>query len=212
MASALMVCIPAVTAEPDWAAPLRKYVSSSAYLEDIGRAIAGLERLIAPGCTRELKGMQRRELRIVAEPVFFGALPIPQGGQWREQMAIDRCGETVLHNVLVSGIEGDSPHLTLLLPGSSKADGKLQYDASEAAFAIAGARAGRKCREGARRIVDTRFVRYLGRSAEAAPAERLWREVWTVRLCDSEVRVQIDFAPDGKGSFTFRADLPQSSP
>lgn len=197
-------------AEPDWAEAFRRYVGSPAHLNEIGRSVQQLEQRLAPECVQILKGLDRVELRIIQPPVFLPGLPIPQAGQWREQVRIDRCGEPVLHNVLVTAVNRGTPHLTLLLPGSSKADGRLQLDASSTVFAIATARAGGDCRASAQHIVDTAFDRWLGRSAEKPLAERLWREIWTVRLCAQRVRVQVDFAPDGRGGFTFQADLPQS--
>lgn len=204
----LLVTLPAWAAEPDWAQPFRKYISATAYLNDIGRSIARLEERLAPSCIQVLGGMQRKELRIIQMPEFIPGLPIPQGGQWQEQVQIDRCGTPALHNILITAVNGASPHMTVLLPGSSKADGRLQVDASAAAFAIAGARAGVDCTSATRHIVDTQFVRWIGNSADRPLSDRVWREIWSVRLCGQVIRVQVDFTPDGKGGFTHRADLP----
>lgn len=207
----LLMAFPAL-AEPDWADAFRRYVGSPAHLNEVGRSVQQLEQRLAPECVQILKGLDRVELRIIQPPLFLPGLPIPQAGQWLEQVRIDRCGDPVLHNVLVTAINRGSPNLTMLLPGTSKADGRLQYDARNPVFVIADAQAGQECRAAARRIVDTRFVRWLGRSEEMPLADRLWREIWTVRVCDRTIRVQLDFAPDGKGGYTFQADLPQSRP
>ncbi|WP_417520073.1 hypothetical protein [Minwuia sp.] len=206
----VLFCAFPALAEPDWQTPFRKYVTSTAYLNEVGQQIARLEKRFAPGCTGTLRGMKRMELRLIEQPSFIPGLPIPQGGQWQEQMEIDRCGKPVLHNVLVTATAGSSPYMTVLLPGTSKANGRLQVDASSAVFAVAGARAGEGCTDGARHIVDARFQRYLGRSASLPPRDRLWREIWTVAVCDRTIRVQVDFAPDGAGSFTHQVDLPET--
>ncbi len=202
-----LAALPVAAADPDWAGPFRKYVNARAYLNEIGGHITLLERTLAPHCIQNLGGMTRNQLRIIAPPTFIPGLPIPQGGQWHEQLQIDRCGETALHNILITAVNGGTPIMTVLLPGSSKADGRLQALAAPAAFAIASARTGGRCTGSARTIINTRFQRYLGRSGDAAPAERLWTEVWTVRLCGETVQVQMDFTPDGKGGVTHRANV-----
>ncbi|PJK31190.1 hypothetical protein [Minwuia thermotolerans] len=207
--AALACLLPALAgaAEPGWVVPFRAYVNAPAYLNEMGRSIARLETRLAPQCVQVLKGMRRQELRIITEPSFEPGLPIPTGGQWREQVRIDRCGEPALHNVLVTAGEGASPFMTVLLPGSSKADGRLQVKATPAVFAIAGARLEGDCRSSARHIVDTQFRRWLGSTGDAPLADRLWREIWTVRICGRDVRVQVDFAPDGQGGYTHAVDI-----
>jgi len=204
---ALLLALPAAAADPDWAAPFRKYVNARSYLNQIGQQIARMEERLAPQCIQVLAGMKREGLRVVATPEFVPGLPIPQGGQWHEQVRIDRCGDPAWHNVLVTAIKGGTPVMTVLLPGSSKADGRLQVNAAPAAFAIAGARVGDRCIGGVRHIIDTRFVGYLGTSGDRPPEQRLWREIWTVRLCGENVSVRMDFAPDGRGGVTHRADM-----
>jgi hypothetical protein len=208
---AVFATLPALAADPDWVRPFRKYVNAPAYLDDIGRSIARLERRLAPECVQILEGMERLELRIVQPPVFIPGLPIPQGGQWREQVQINRCGEAAIHNVLVTAANGSTPFMTVLLPGTSKADGRLQLDASSAAFAIAGARARQGCELSARHIIRADFDSWLEGTGSSALPERVWREIWTIRLCGETVRVQVDFSPDGKGGFTHQADLPRRS-
>jgi len=207
-----LAAFPAIAADPDWYRPFARYINLPAYLNDVGRNIHHLERDLAPDCVQVLEGMTRLELRIIQPPEFIPGLPIPQGGQWREQVQILRCGGPVIHNFLVTATGGSTPFMTALLPGTSKADGRLQLDASSAAFAIAGARAKNACNTGARRIIRADFKRWLGSSADRPVADRVWREIWVVRLCSQEVRVQMNFTPDGKGGFTHRADLPPSRP
>lgn len=207
-ALAILTALPAFAADPDWARPFRKYINAPAYLNDIGRSIARLEQRLAPDCVQVLQGMERLALRIVQVPLFIPGLPIPQGGQWQEQVEINRCGEAAIHNVLVTATNGSTPFMTVLLPGTSKADGRLQLDASNVAFAIAGARAGQGCADSARHIVRADFDTWLDGSETLPLPERIWREIWTVNLCDMNVRVQVDFSPDGKGGFTHKADLP----
>lgn len=197
----------ASAAEPAWVAPFRAYVNSPAYLNEVGRQIARLETRIAPGCVQVLKGMRRLELRIIRTPSFREGLPLPVGGQWREQVRIDRCGAPALHNILVTASEAASPVMTMLLPGTSRADARLQVEATPAVFGIAGAQLGGECRAAARHIVDTEFRRWLGSTGNAPLDQRLWREVWTVRSCGRTVRIRVDFAPDGHGGFTHAVDL-----
>lgn len=208
----LLAALQATAAEPDWHRPFARYINSPAYLNEMGRNIALLEQHLAPDCVQVLQGMERVEVRIVQQPVFLPGLPIPQGGQWREQVEIDRCGADAVHNVLVTATNGSTPFMTVLLPGTSKADGRLQLDASPAAFAIAGARAGQGCESDERQIANTRFDGWTDGTGSRPFSERKWREIWTVRLCDRTVDVQIDFQPDGKGGYTHAANLPQSRP
>lgn len=203
----LLLAFAARAAEPEWAGPFRAYVNSPAYLNEIGRQVSRLENRLAPDCVQVLDGMRRMELRIIEPPAFRPGLPLPVAGQWREQVRIDRCGAPALHNVLITAAADASPFMTVLLPGSSKADGRLQVEATPAVFAIAGARLGGDCESSARHIVDTEFRRWLGSSGEAPLSDRLWREIWTVRICGRKVRVQVDFAPNGKGGYTHAVDL-----
>lgn len=206
-ALAMLMWPPVLAAEPDWHRPFARYINAPAYLNDMGRSIDLLERHLAPECIQILPGMERLELRIVQPPIFLPGLPIPQGGQWREQVQIDRCGVPVIHNVLVTAENGGSPFMTVLLPGTSKADGRLQLDASSAAFAIAGAHAGQDCDTAARRIVSADFRQWLDGTGSQPLAERKWREGWTVKLCGRSVDVQVDFQPDGRGGVTYSTDL-----
>lgn len=208
----ILSALPALAADPDWYRPFGRYINSPAYLNEVGRNIALLEQHLAPDCIQVLQGMERMEVRIVQQPIFLPGLPIPQGGQWREQLQIDRCGEDAVHNVLVTAANGSTPFMTVLLPGTSKADGRLQLNASPATFAIAGVRAGKGCESEDRKIINTRFLDWLDGTDKSPLGERKWREIWTVRLCDRSVDVQIDFLPDGKGGYTHAANLPQSRP
>lgn len=205
-----LLTAPAFAADPDWHRPFARYINSPAYLNEVGSNIALLEQHLAPDCVQVLQGMERLELRIVEQPIFLPGLPIPQAGQWREQVEIDRCGEAEIHNVLVTATNGSTPFMTVLLPGTSKADGKLQLDASPAAFAIAGVRAGKSCTDQERQIVRAEFRGWLDGTGSAPLDQRRWREIWAVRLCGQTVDVQIDFQPDGRGGYTHAANLPQS--
>ena len=62
----LMAATP-VAAEQGWEKSFRKYVTSTAYLNEVGQQIARLEKRFAPGCTGALRGMSRSELRLVVD-------------------------------------------------------------------------------------------------------------------------------------------------
>lgn len=194
-------------AEPDWAAAFRAYLATPAYVNALGRELALVERRLAPECVRRLAGVERVELRIRETPGFAGSTQQPDSGQWHERVAVERCGARVLHNLLVTAHSNGPPRVTVLLPGTSKAGAEMQLAARQAVMAVAGARRGQACPAGRRDIVDAAFDRYLGLSGDAALAERIWREVWTVRLCGETVVVEVRFVPDGKGGFIHAVDL-----
>lgn len=191
----------------DWAAAFNDYLTGAEYLDQVGNQIDLVERQIAPECIHVLTDAERIEVRVRRIPGFDAARSWPVSGQWRERLAIDRCGTEVLHNLLVTARADQPPHITVLLPGDSLATPELQVAAARPAVAIAEARHGRQCATAAREIVNARFDRWLGTGEAVAAADRRWREVWTVRLCDRIVQVAVVFQPDGKGGFTHIVDV-----
>lgn len=193
--------------QEDWQEPLRVFLADRDYVNALGSQIDIVEQQIAPECIQVLKNADRRELRMRVKPVFKAGTLWPIWGEWREQIQIERCGEPVIHNILVTARPDGAPQLTSLLPGRTRASVEMQIDASLPVVRIADARRGKECPTGQRDIVDTVFVGFLDNTETQPVPKQKWREYWLVRLCAKFVTVQVDFQPDGKGGFTHGLDV-----
>ena len=194
--------------QDDWRHKFRTYVTATEYLDALGFLIRDVERQLAPDCRVDLSGARRAGLWIRKPLAFAPAQHHPTAGQWQDRIAITRCGRQVLHNLLVTALPDSSPAFKILLPGNSKADAKLQLDARAAVLAVAGAaHRGAPCKAQTLKIINTRFVSYLGGTGDQDVSSRIWREIWVSDTCRGPVPVEVKFVPENGGGYTFVVDL-----
>ncbi|MEC9347848.1 MAG: hypothetical protein VYB54_16605 [Pseudomonadota bacterium] len=207
LALLLALGLATTAAAQEWADRFNAYLVSPDYLDAIAEQLDLIEKEVAPECVHVVDSADRVAIRIRREPAFEAGIDWPVAGQWREQLAVERCGREVLHNLLVTAAPDRPPHFTLLLPGSTLAKPETQVAAARPVVAVAEGRYGRECPAGMRQIVETRFDGWRDGSEGRPPAEQTWRETWTVRLCERTVDVNITFEPNGKGGRTWTIDI-----
>lgn len=191
----------------DWRAQFRSYLASRDYVDSLGVLIRDVENRIAPDCTPDLSGAKRQGLWVRKRILFDDGGQHPTAGQWQDRIAINRCGARILHNFLVTALPGKSPAFKVLLPGNSRADARLQLDARSAVLAIASAQVKSfGCEAPDFKIISAEFDRFLGDTGSAGLNDRVWREIWTTRVCGRHVPVEVKFVPNEKG-YTFVVDL-----
>lgn len=194
--------------ENDWRQQFRDYLGAPAYLDAVGILIRDVERRLAPDCATSLKGAKRTGLWVRKRILFDGQGPHPNQGQWQDRIAVNRCGQQVLHNLLVTALPDTSPAFKVLLPGDSRADARLQLDAKPAVLAIASAQIKTAdCRAENYQIVQADFDRFIGDTERQGLRDRIWREVWTTRVCGRLISVEVKFVPRDGGGYTFVVDL-----
>jgi hypothetical protein len=220
LALAIAVALPAAAQQPDVAKSdsaaaqpgalpgmdkLMEYVGTQEYFKGISTVALGGEHDITPEC-KDAKVLGRAGFTVLTLPVWQEGVAAPVSGQWKDQIAVDRCGPKVVHNVLVS-VEKDGPHVGLMLPGETTLPIVLQMKALQPAAATAMSAA--KCTDANKVVVsDTRHAKLIS-EMKADATGRLtggkWQETWTFRACGKTQPVAMTFTADGQGSATFEA-------
>jgi hypothetical protein len=183
---------------------LMKYIATPGYFKAVSTVALGGEHDINPGCKAKVLG--RAGFTVLALPEWQDGKDAPVGGAWKDQLAVDRCGSQVLHNVLVEATK-DGAHVGLLMPGETGAPVAMQAGVVQAVAEVALKASG--CKDPSKFIpVDTTKHELL-EPMKADDKGRLitgkWDEVWTTRACGKTEPVLVTFTADGKGSADYAA-------
>ena len=140
---------------------------------------------------------------------IFGRLrfedgPDPVDGAWMQRMRGQSCGRESTYNFLFAAASDGPPKGVILIPGMSDADFVLQRDVMQAVVPAAAVAAGCEAESGDGRefkVMDTaRDSAFQGVRGE-------WQEIWDVRVCETDVRLDVTFSPDGKGGTYFNVKV-----
>jgi hypothetical protein len=132
------------------------------------------------------------------QPIIADADGRVGNGTWQQVVDEKGCGAERQLNVLMIVDQGQvsaSP----LLPGTTRADFRLQRQAIHSALdAIAATPGGTEKNCNVSYVANTEF---LGTDTETAPGGWAppWREVWTLAACTQKVLVPIRFVPSATG-------------
>ena len=102
---------------------LMKYVGKPEYFAMVSTLALNGEHDLTPSCKAKVLG--RSGLTVLELPRFQDGKEAPVAGRWKDQVAVDRCGSQVVHNVLVEAA-GDGLHVGLLMPGETGAPVGMQ--------------------------------------------------------------------------------------
>lgn len=202
---ALFAATPAQAA-PEWQAQLDAYVQSPGYNRLVTEMVARNELALSSSCISS-KVKERTEMKIIAAPVFQPDQEAPVTARWKDQVKVDRCGETVYHNFLYDAQHGKQPELVVLMPGTTQANPVLQRDVLTQAGKVALDLAQKNCFGFEQpRIANTRFekeIKPFGKNAEGNVTSGEWLEIWTYRVCGKPEQFEIQFQilPNGKVAF-----------
>lgn len=145
---------------------------------------------------------QVKSVRLVPlSAISFAADGKPTSGMWAESAEMLPCDPARRLNLLTVIAPGKPIQVLLTLPGTTMTDALLQRDAAVVAVQGAAIFAKTKdCKDIA--IVDTKFDDWTGDALPGAlfASARPWLETWTVRYCDKQIDVPIDFRPDSRGT------------
>lgn len=196
------------TAAPCDNGALRQYIESQEFrtqLQQFGmqwdRSIIGKQ----PDCRDRL--LAKPVLFEELEEVRFGSDDVkPTTGAWLTRFLLDRCGRTVMYNIVAVARPVESSKLVRLVPGNTLASARLMRDVYDQAIPMAGvvemSRLGKdySCEKPVI-VEDTEVVRRP--EVVNAPITSQWEEVWSVKMCDERVDIRLCFTPDGNGGTYF---------
>ena len=182
---------------------LMAYVSTQEYFKSMATVALGGEHDITPEC-KEPKALGRAGITVLKLPSFKDGGATPISGLWKDEIAVDRCGPKVVHNVLVEGTP-DGVRVNLLMPGQTGAPWDWQIDILKAVAAQAMTASG--CKDANKvMIYDTKsdkLIEQMSFDDQGRLASGKWREIWTMRACGQMQAVAVTFAADGKGRATW---------
>lgn len=168
------------------------WLETPAYFEFLTRKAIELEPApLALRCTN-FTVLRRQGWAPVELPVWSPDKGQPVSGSWIERLVVDRCGETTLRRLLVSGSRTqDEPFLSALAPGGTLANLRLE----RATLPLLTERARREfsCSDSRKLIVIETKVTQL-------PDQGSWSERWTAIACDQPLIQDIRFTPGRDGT------------
>ncbi|MEM7525868.1 MAG: hypothetical protein AAF360_19355 [Pseudomonadota bacterium] len=130
--------------------------------------------------------------------VAFDALGAPTQGVWRVELAIERCGERVTHNILFQA-QGGRISPGLMMPGTTRAPFAMQEGLGwKVVQELNKDRPIANCNKFP--IMDTQQSIASGRLGGGQGA---WTERWTVGRCGRRDDVFVDFAVNERGNLNF---------
>ena len=127
----------------------------------------------------------------------------PIKGLWKFRYEFERCGESKIYNVLfLADSKGEAPLSRTYFPGSTRADPVLVKDALTTAAVNALLQSGNKdCKN--IDIFDMRVTEPPHDVVEGDKTfKRVWKEIWTFRVCGQMMDVPMTFVPDATGGGT----------
>jgi len=182
---------------------LMAYVGTQDYFKSMATVALGGEHDITPEC-KEPKALGRAGLTVLKLPSFKDGSATPVSGLWKDEIAVDRCGPKVVHNVLVEGTP-DGIRVNLLMPGQTGAPWDWQIDILKGVATQAMTASG--CKDGNKvMIYDTKadkMIEQIGFDDHGRLASGKWREIWMMRACGQMQPVAVTFTADGKGRATW---------
>ncbi len=195
---------PAQPPMPPEIVQLKSYVNTPDYVATVVRVAMEGEKDIAPDC-KQPKPVDRVGFRVVHMPVWGGA-PYPTGGEWVDQLKIDRCGTPVVHNVVFTARADGFPQIRLGMPGETALSPRLQVTVLPDVLK-AGA-AALKCKEVGKAVVSNTALNKVIEQPTANPhgvvVSGRWVETWTVRACNKTTPVVMELVSDGQGGAKHR--------
>lgn len=164
---------------------LMKYVGTPEYFKNISTVVLGGEQDIAPEC-KAPKVLGRVGFVVLGLPHFEGEGVVPVSGRWKDQIAVNRCGPHVVHNVFVTA-QGDGPHVGLLLPGETGLTAEMQMKGQGVKEAFAAAMTASGCSDPAKIIVTNtkhdKLLEEIKANQQGRVTNGKWRELWSFRAC-----------------------------
>lgn len=192
---------PAAPAVPPNIAQLKAYVGTQEYVARLAQIALAGEKDISGATCKEAKPIDRATFTVIRPPVFQGGVAHPVSGEWKDSIAIDRCGKKVVHNVLFVARPNGAPGMGLMMPGATGATAELQVTVLQKALPVAMDKA--KCKDSKQVVVsDTRHEKELQKGKLDDKGRLIagsWQEVWTFQSCGKPVDVPVVFTADGKG-------------
>lgn len=174
------------------------YVNGKDYITRVHTMLMMEEKSLAPEC-KQPKVIGRAGFAVLRRPAFQTGIH-PSTGAWKEHVRVDRCGKTIVHNLIAMAQPGAEPQIGLLFPGATAATPPLQREAVAAAGAEAIAKLG--CKDNSVAVLDTaadKILVPLKADTSGLIVEGKWREIWTLRACKKVLPVAVEFTTNGKG-------------
>lgn len=205
-AAALIAASPVLAQEiPPEIVRLKAYVNTPDYVATTATIALTGDQDLAPEC-KAAKTEQRVGFVVLKKPVWKDGAAHPVGGQWKDQIKVDRCGTPIVHNILVTAMPGKVPQVGLALPGETALSPRLQGKAIAAVLKEGTARL--KCKKADKAVIsDTKMDKVVEQpraNAKGVIVAGKWQETWIVRACDKTQPVSLEMAADGKGAATHK--------
>jgi len=151
-------------------------------------------------------GTAKRINLIPLGPITFNTDGSLLAGRWKEVIKIDGCVTSGLFNVMTATDSAGIVHVVGMLPGTSIGALALQRDAFGYASITARSLAAKQgelasCQQLI--VLDTTFSGFgeaINKDVPAGRDPRSWRERWTIKVCGTEVPVNVNFVPDATGT------------
>lgn len=142
------------------------------------------------------------------DPVSFAVLqPLsfqdggehPASGAWTYRFNFQRCGESVVYNVLLQGQNGKQPRPAKLIPGLTKTNPRLASDLMRG-LGVAAALAGVPADCKNIKVLDSKVTTEPFRSeVDGKVREGVWEEQWTARACARDFTADFCLTPQAAG-------------
>jgi hypothetical protein len=189
---------------PEAAQRFQAYVTGEVYKKSISQLAVIGDTISAPDC-KDHKPVERVAITVFGPPAFTEA-EHPQAGLWMDRIKVNRCGTTVVQNILVRAqANGQPPQMALKMPGTTAANPPMQDTVMKDVIASL---AKGKCSDQTRIIPvnskidkDTkpRKIDEKGMLIEGA-----WKETWSFTACGKKTDIGVEFAADGKGGLNHK--------
>lgn len=136
--------------------------------------------------------------------IFSGTNGHPISGMWTYRFKFQRCGETIVYNVLWwQGHGSKLPTPSMLIPGTTRTSQMLASDLLKAIAASAVINgAPSDCKK--MRVLDTRVTAEPSQlEMNGKTYDQVWEEQWDVNACSKKFSVDFCLVPETAGGTTW---------
>lgn len=136
---------------------------------------------------------------LLQAPNFAEGAEHPQTGLWTYRFKFERCGESMIYNVLLQAQANKAPRPIPLVPGQTRTNPRLMSDLMMP-LVSSGALAGVPSDCKGIKVLDTQVtVEPFAHQAGSQVIPGTWQEMWKARACGKEFTVEFCLMPDPQG-------------
>ena len=176
-----------------------QWLTSDALIQELSKVGTSMDRRLHPQTNcRDQYQVKTKKLYIYESINFPDDAVQPVSGMWGYRFEFARCGDTKVYNAIMQSSAEKGLKIAPLPPGETIADLILVKDVINPIFFSADSRQKFKCTAAqSSMIAEVKVSQPPQRLVEDTRIfDRVWEEVWTVRLCNRDIPVTVCFMQD----------------